>query len=205
MRAKAEVGEAGNQALTTGVRHRRVDQDHDRALVLRAKQGDTSAFGQLVHRHQQAARRVAYTVAGSDADDVVQEAFVKAYRNLHRFDDARPFRPWVLRIVANEASNARRSAGRRTYLALRTTTTATDATASPEDELVTDERRRLLADAVASLPEADRLVIAYRWFAGLTEAEMAAALKCRPGTVKSRLSRAHDRLRAALPQKVDDV
>lgn len=175
--------------------------------MLRAKQGDTSAFGELVQRHQQAARRVAYTVGGSDADDVVQEAFVKAYRNLHRFDHDRPFRPWVLRIVANEAGNARRSAGRRTNLALRTTVTvSTDAAvASPEDVVVGEERRRVLADAVASLPEPDRLVIAYRWFAGLSEAEMAAALRCRPGTVKSRLSRAHERLRAALPQEVRDV
>ena len=161
------------------------------------------AFTGLVARHQHPALRVAYSLVGPDAEDVVQEAMVKAYRNLARFRPGAPFRPWLLRIVANEASNRRRSAGRRAQLALRVaaqTPSEADATTSPEDLAVAGERRRQLLDAVASLPEADRLVLAYRWFAELSEAEMAVALGCAPGTVKSRLSRALDRLRAALPE-----
>jgi RNA polymerase sigma-70 factor (ECF subfamily) len=109
----------------------------------------------------------------------------------------------VLRIVANEARNRRRSAGRRARLVLRVTDRAGAAAGpSPEEAAIAADRRQLLADAVATLSDRDREVIALRWFAGLGEAEMAAALRVRPGTVKSRLARAHDRLRAALPEEV---
>ena len=168
--------------------------------MARAKHGDSRAFEALVRRHQAAALRVAYSVGGGDAEDSVQEAFVKAYRNLHRFRDGAPFRPWVLRIVANEASNARRSAGRRVHLAVRATTTGSTVAGSPEEDVLVAKQREQLVAAMATLPERDRLVLAYRWFAELSEAEMADALGCRPGTVKSRLSRAHERLRAALAE-----
>lgn len=153
----------------------------------------------LVERHQRAALRIAYAVAGSDADDVVQEAFLKALRNLDRFRVDGRFRPWLLRIVANEASNARRSAGRRRALALQAAPGTDESVGSPEDDAVLADRRGTVVAALATLPERDRLVIAYRWFAELSEAEIATAMQCRPGTVKSRLSRAHARLRAALP------
>jgi RNA polymerase sigma factor (sigma-70 family) len=160
------------------------------------------AFTVLVARYQQPALRLAYTLVGPDAEDVVQEAMTKAYRNLARFRADGSFRAWLLRIVANEASNRRRSAGRRAQLVLRVAAQPAAAGAggsSPEEEALADERRRRLAAALATLGDADRLVLAYRWFAELSEAEMAAALGCRPGTVKSRLSRALERLRAALP------
>lgn len=124
---------------------------------------------------------------------------MKAYRQLHRFRDGKPFRPWLLKIVANEARNTRRSAGRRHSLALRAGDRAGASLAPlPEQAALDLERSRSLAAALATLSEDDRLVLAYRWFAGITEAEMADALGCRPGTVKSRLSRAHARLREAL-------
>ena len=162
------------------------------------------AFEVLVGRYQQPALRVAYALAGPDAEDAVQEAFVKAYRARGRFRPGAPFRPWVLRIVANEARNRRRSAGRREQLALRVAggRTSGDAAPSPEEAVIAEERHRLLADTLATLPDRDREVIALRWFADLSEAEMAVALDCRPGTVKSRLARAHSRLRAALPAEV---
>lgn len=128
---------------------------------------------------------------------------VKAYRNLDRFRTGGPFRAWFMRIVANESSNRRRSAGRRAKLALRVAADPFgEAAPSPEDAAVASERRRLLADAVAGLAEPDRLVIALKWFAQLSEAEMATALDCAAGTVKSRVSRALDRLRAAMPEEV---
>jgi RNA polymerase sigma factor (sigma-70 family) len=170
-------------------------------LVERARSGDVGAFGLLVQRHQQTALRVAYAVAGSDAEDAVQEAFVKAHAALGRFRPGAPFRPWLLRIVANEASNRRRAAGRRVHLALRAAGSrpSGDAAPSPEEAALMAERRTALAAALATLSDADRLVIACRWFAELSEADMAIALDCRPGTVKSRLARAMTRLRAALP------
>lgn len=171
----------------------------DGELITRAKDGDADAFGALVERYQTVALRVAYLLTAADAEDVVQEAFVNAYRQLHRFRDGKPFRPWLLKIVANEAHNSRRSAGRRRGLALRAGDRggATEATL-PEEQVIDRERAHVLAVALGTLSDDDRLVLAYRWFAGMSEAEMAHALGCRPGTVKSRLSRAHGRLREAL-------
>ena len=173
-------------------------ESSDGELVERAQRGDVDAFEALVDRHRRVALRVAYAVAGDDAEDAVQDAFVKAYGALGRFRAGSPFRPWMLRIVANEARNRRRSANRRSTLALRVVDPATDGGASPEDAAVASERRRALAAAVGSLEDRDREVIALRWFAELSEAEVATALGVRPGTVKSRLSRAMERLRAAL-------
>lgn len=176
--------------------------DEDEVLVERARSGDIAAFEVLVTRYQGRAVRLAYSFAGGDAEDAVQEAFVKAYRALDRFRRGSAFRPWLFAIVVNEARNRRRSAGRRDRLAVRATAQPGATPASPEEEAVAADRARRLAAAIDTLPERDREVIACRWFAGLSEAEMAVALSCRPGTVKSRVSRALERLRAALPEEV---
>ena len=172
--------------------------DGDEELVERARDGDVAAFETLVVRYQGRAVRLAYTFAGGDAEDAVQEAFVKAYRSLSRFRSGRAFRPWLFTIVANEARNRRRSQGRRERLVVRAAADDVDPS-TPEDAAVAADRRRRLAAAIDALPERDREVIACRWFAGLSEAETAEVLSCRPGTVKSRSSRALDRLRAELP------
>ena len=95
--------------------------DEDAVLVARARAGDREAFGVLVTRHQRAALRTAFAIGGSEseAEDVTQEAFVKAFRSLRRFEEGRPLRPWLMQIVANEARNRRRSRGRRERLAVR--------------------------------------------------------------------------------------
>jgi RNA polymerase sigma-70 factor (ECF subfamily) len=158
------------------------------------------AYGELVRRHQRAAVRVAAMAAGdaADAEDAAQEAFVRAYRALGGFRAGQPFRPWLLRIVANTARNGRRSARRRQGVALRAAALAVVPGDSPAELAVGHEDRRRLLDALQSLRPDDRLILAYRWFEQLSEAEMATALGCRPGTVKSRLARAMDRLRAEL-------
>lgn len=171
--------------------------DDDR--VAQAKQGDTHAYGALVEEHQTIAFRTAYLITGSaaDAEDAVQEAFVKAYRALGRFRRGAPFRPWLLSIVANEARNRRRSAGRRERLALRAAEDPLSggAVPSPEAALLDAEMRGELLAAVNDLRENDRLVIGCRYFLELSEEETAATLGWRRGTVKSRTSRALDRLR----------
>jgi RNA polymerase sigma-70 factor (ECF subfamily) len=149
-------------------------------LVALAKRGDAAAYEELVRMHQGMAFRVAYVAAGErgDAEEAVQDGFVKAYRALGRFRDGAPFRPWLLRIVANEARNRRRSAGRRTGLALRAA-----------------ERRDELLEALGRLDERDREVLVHRFLLELGEEETATALGIRRGTVKSRTSRALERLR----------
>ncbi len=171
-------------------------------LVVRAQRGDEQAYEELVRMHQGIAFRTAcvFTGVAEDAHEAAQDAFVKAFRMLGRFRSGAPFRPWLLKIVANEARNRRRAAGRREALAVRAATSAgaEDAAPSPESALLSAERRDELVAAVNRLRERDRAAIACRYFLDLSEEETAAALGCRRGTVKSRLSRALERLRTEL-------
>jgi len=173
----------------------------DAELIDRARRGDVMAYEELVRRHQDIAVRTAHLFApDGDAEDAVQEAFVKAYRALGRFRPDAPFRPWLLRIVANEARNRRRSAGRRAGLVLRAgeDRRPDDAAPSPESAVLAGEDRARLLAAVNRLRDDDREVIAARYFLDLSEAETAETLGVPRGTVKSRLSRALGRLRIEL-------
>jgi RNA polymerase sigma factor (sigma-70 family) len=171
-------------------------------LVERAKRGDVGAYEELVHMYQGIAFRTAYVIAGNaaDAEEAAQDGFVKAYRALRRFRTGAPFRPWLLQIVANEARNRRRSAGRRANLELRLAAEnpSGGAAPSPEAAFLDAERRGSLLQAVNRLPEEQRLAVACRYFLDLSEEDTAAALGCRRGTVKSRLSRALERLRTEM-------
>jgi RNA polymerase sigma-70 factor (ECF subfamily) len=186
-------GQSGVEAAVVG---RPLDESD---LIRRAQRGDTHAYEELVHAYQGIAFRTAYVIArnASDAEDAAQDGFVKAWRALGRFREGAPFRPWLLRIVANEASNRRRSAGRRASLALRAATEgpAGGAAPSPESALLSAEQRAALLAAVEGLPEEQRSVVALRYFVGLSEAEVAETLGIPHGTVKSRTARALERLR----------
>jgi RNA polymerase sigma-70 factor (ECF subfamily) len=170
-------------------------------VVARARHGDGDAFAQLVGPHEQIAFRTALMITRNtaDAEDAAQDAMIKAFRALGRFRAGAPFRPWLLTIVANEARNRRRSSGRRESLALRAAAEVPSggAAPSPEGALVASEERAELLRAVEALPDEHRLVVACRFFLDLSEEETAAVLGLRRGTVKSRLSRALDRLREA--------
>ena len=176
-------------------------------LVERAKGGDAAAYEGLVRGHQAVAFRTAFTITGdaAEAEDAAQEAFVKVYRTLDRFRSGAPFRPWLLTVVANEARNRRRAAGRRVGLTLRAVEGEVQANTppSPETTVVAEERRAELLAAVEGLREEDREVISLRYFLELTEAEAAAAIGCPRGTVKSRLSRAVARLREKMTEGQD--
>jgi RNA polymerase sigma-70 factor (ECF subfamily) len=170
----------------------------EESLLTRAREGDVRAYEELVEQHQGTAFRVAWLITRStpDAEEAAQDGFVKAYRSLGRFHAGAPFRPWLLRIVANEARNRRVAAERRERLLLRAgqELPVSVSRGAEAEALAAGEREQLLA-AVARLDERDRLVIGARFFLELSEAETAAALGVRRGTVKSRLSRALDRLR----------
>jgi RNA polymerase sigma factor (sigma-70 family) len=186
-------------------------QPEDGALIERARHGDHEAYAALVRTHQDVVFRTAYLITRSaaDAEDVTQEAFIKAYRALSGFREGAPFRPWILRIAANEARNRRRAIGRRLEVSadapverdggLVTAPEPADPDATPEELALAVERREVLLAALGRLDEDDRLVIAYRYFFDLSEAEMAEALDVPRGTVKSRLSRALARLRERFP------
>jgi RNA polymerase sigma factor (sigma-70 family) len=178
----------------------------DAELVERARRGDVDAYEELVQRYQGLANRVGFLVTrdAAEAEDAAQEAFVKAYYALGRFRSGASFKPWLLKIVTNEARNRRRSSGRRAGLVLRAAEErpSGDAAPSPEGVALDAEKRSALLQALETLPETDRLVVMYRYFLELSEAEMATALGCAKGTVKSRLSRALVRLRGAMPAEV---
>jgi RNA polymerase sigma-70 factor (ECF subfamily) len=174
-------------------------------LVERAKRGDVGAYEQLMETYQGIAFRTAFVITGSagDAEEAAQDGFVKAFAALKRFRSGEPLRPWLLKIVANEARNRRRSAGRRAQLVARAAEQETSggAAPSPEATVLAAERRETLLAAVNELPEQQRLAVACRYFLELSEEETAAALGVRRGTVKSRLARAIERLR----EEVGDV
>ena len=173
----------------------------DAELIDRAGAGDVAAYEVLVRRYQDVALRTAHLVAPeADAADAVQDAFLKAYAALARFRRGAPFRPWLLRIVANEARNRRRSADRRAGLALRASAIAPreDGEASPEDAVLAGETRQALVAALRVLRDEEREVIGARFLLGLSEAETSEALGIPAGTVKSRTSRALGHLRQAL-------
>jgi RNA polymerase sigma-70 factor (ECF subfamily) len=177
------------------------------ALVAGARNGDINAYAELVRRYQKLALRVAYLMSGSEADaeDIAQDAFVKAYASLARFEPGRPWSPWLLRIVRNEALNRRRRSGRQARLAWRVATDPVSggAAPSPEAAIVTrDQQARLLA-VVDSLPTSQRDVIACRYFLELSEEETSRALGLAVGTVKSRTSRALAAIRAELERSGD--
>jgi RNA polymerase sigma factor (sigma-70 family) len=171
-------------------------------LIQRAKRGDQSAYETLMERHQTIAFRVAWAITGSaaEAEEAAQDGFLKAYDALGRFRPGRPFRPWLLRIVSNEARNRRLAAGRRARLAVRVAEERRqdDAVPSPEAALLVHERRQELLEAVDRLPDDQRMAVVYRYFLELSEAETAAAMGTRRGTVKSRTSRALERLEREL-------
>ena len=160
-----------------------------------------------MRRYQDVALRTAHLVCPeADADDAVQDAFLKAYAALPRFRIGSPVRPWLLRIVANEARNRRRSAGRRTGLALRAA--AVEATPpvvpGPEVSTIAAETKSELLAAIRTLRDDDREILGARFFLDLSEAETAEALSLRRGTVKSRTARAIGRLREAMADEGTD-
>ncbi len=176
------------------------EQVSDGELVAAARTGEKTAFGELVRRHQGSAVRVAAVALGSsdDAEDVAQEAFVKAHRSLHHFRDDGAFRPWLLQIVVNTAKNRQRRFSRQRNLALRVGARPEIAEPGPDEVAAHRADQAIVIGAINRLRPADRLILTYRWYEQLSEAEIAQALGCRPGTVKSRLNRAMNRLRQEL-------
>jgi RNA polymerase sigma factor (sigma-70 family) len=170
----------------------------DAEAVARSRAGDLDAYGVLVARYTLRAHRAAFLLgAGEESDDVVQEAFVKAFRHLSRFREGELFGPWLLRIVTNETRNLTRSRRRRAALALRVGSVESGATAAdgPVDEVLAAERRSWLVAAMNTLPGKERQVLVCRYFLDLSEAETAQVLGWPIGSVKSRTSRALNRLR----------
>lgn len=182
------------------------DALEDTELVLLAREGDRAAFDTLLGRHLAAARRTATLLgAGHDTDDVVQEAFVKAYRRLADYRGESPFRAWLLTIVANETRNLHRSRRRRDDMTARVAAVAERSEAGPDrpvESTLQAADRELLVEAVRGLNPAERDAVVHRFLLDMSEAETAEALGVPRGTVKSRTSRALAKLRVRLAAAV---
>ncbi|MFF5212924.1 RNA polymerase sigma factor [Streptosporangium sp. NPDC000396] len=181
------------ESLTRSAKEPPTDDDE---AIARSLDGDLAAYEVLVTRYSALAHRTAAMLgAGDETEDAVQEAFVKAYRHLATFRRGEPFRPWLLRIVANETHNLTRSRGRRAELTVKLTELDPPETEGPEDAAVAVDRRTRLLDMVRTLPERERQAVVCRYFLQLSEAETAQVLDLPVGTVKSRTSRGLNRLR----------
>jgi RNA polymerase sigma-70 factor (ECF subfamily) len=174
-------------------------------LIERARQGDGAAWEALVREHQEPSFRLAYLMLGDaqQAEDVTQEAFIRAYRAIDQFDSTRPFRPWMLSITANLARNQRRSLGRY-FAALRSLVSSSpdteihQAADHLENRVAQRWESRTMWRAIRRLDQRDQEVIYLRYFLDLPISEAAGMLGVAEGTVKSRTHRALNRLQTVI-------
>jgi len=176
-------------------------EERDERLAARAAAGDRSAFEALVTRHRKAVYRLCWSAAGNhaDADDAAQETFLRVFRALPSYDPGRPFLPWLRRIAWNCGLTVRRD--RQAGVPLvpgEEIPDPADPAEGPEDAASGNEEKRRVAAAMADLPAELRTVLVLRAVEGLSYAEIAEAAGIPAGTVMSRLSRARERLVAAL-------
>lgn len=174
--------------------------------IRRARAGDEAAWAALAERHQEAVFRFAYLHTGDadEAADVAQETFIRAFRHIDRFDAARPLRPWLLQIAKNLTRNRQRAA-RRYLAAVRRWLDTQPRTVHPPPAAALEDDATLLWHAVRRLSPQDQDVIYLRYFLELSVAESAQVLDVAPGTVKSRLSRALDRLQRTIEAEFPEL
>jgi len=190
----------------------RMELDGDHALVKRARDGDYAAFQVLFERYRTLAYRFAYQMTNSrdDAEDIVQEAFVRAYQNLHRYRDEAKFTTWVLRIVTNLCTDRARSSQRRTALEQQEAMGALDwmTLGNPEDpvgNLEEDRRKIALRKALNALPAHHRTMIVLRDIEEKEYPDIAAVVGCTIGGAKLRVLRARRALRDRIVPLLGDV
>lgn len=189
------LGERGGEHL------HEVDEPDERTAIARARNGEVGGYEYLLARHTAIAHRTAVLLgAGDEADDVVQEAFVKAFQRLGGYRGDSGFRRWLLAIVGNETRNLHRSRRRRDGLVLRAVAGGGPGPApvDPSDSAEASERRQQLVAALRRLDPRESDVLTCRYLLDLSESETAATLDLSKGTVKSRAFRGLAKLRAVL-------
>jgi len=170
--------------------------------IARLQRGDIGGLDTLVQMYQVRAVRAAYLVCRDPAlaEDIVQSAFIRVYERIDRFDPSRPFAPWFLRIVTNDALKAAQRGER--IVQLDDHAASLPATWSHEEievHLEAMETSAAINDAIALLSPEQRAAIVLRYYLNLSDEEMSARLDCAPGTVRWRLHAARRRLRQLLP------
>jgi RNA polymerase sigma-70 factor (ECF subfamily) len=180
-----------------------VNQDNDSLWVQRTLAGDPQAFGELVQRYERDVFNLAYRMLNDrgEAEDAAQEAFLRAYANLDRYDVTRSFKTWVLSITSNHCIDRLRRR-RLIWLSLEEPLPPHPALTSdipgPEEATLTNERNRLVQDLLAELSPEYRLAVVLRYWYELSYAEIAEMLDTTESAIKSRLFRARQLLATEL-------
>ena len=175
----------------------------DTTVLARARNGDREACAEIVSVLRRPALRLATVVGGdpTEAEDIVQEAFVRVLRSIGTVRSADTLPAWVMRIVANQAKNARRGGWRRDRRHRREASTTLTVAAGVEDRALDALAADQLLGALRRMPDDDRRVLGCRYLAGMSEAETAEVLGVAVGTVKSRTARSLQRLRGELERE----
>ena len=183
-------------------------------LIDELREGDMAALAILVEKYKRLVYRVAVQITKNheDANDVMQDTFLKVYESIHSFRKDAAFETWLYRIVVNHATNLVKRRERRRESPLSGTSEmeihpdlrrATDLANNPQLHLERKERQRWVTQAVNSLPLKQRTVVILHEFEGLTHPEIASILNCSEGTVRSRLHYARHKLKDLLKPYVD--
>lgn len=189
------------EATTTSDSSRDIDET---ALLLAARAGDRVAFGDLMRTYQRRAYAIAYSYVGNreDALELAQDAFIRAFRAMDRFDTSQAFYPWLYRIVKNLSLNHLKRRQRRKETSLDAMMEQgfdlRDTQACPESALHRADMRQQMLRALEMLPPEQQEILRLRHFLELRYREIAACLEIPQGTVMSRLYNARKALRAAL-------
>jgi RNA polymerase sigma-70 factor (ECF subfamily) len=179
----------------------------DAVFVTKARSGDTDAFRVLVDRHSRALFRLAFRMTGNeqDAEDVVQESFMRAYRQLGKFDERASFGTWLYRIATNCSLDLVRSRKRRSENLAPADPEMDDPVLSlpsgdptPERMALSSEVRERVADAMQELSATERTAFVLRHFEGMCIEEVSRVLDCQPGAANHSVFRAVQKLRRAL-------
>jgi len=184
----------------------------EQLLLERSKAGDVSAFEMLIEAYQKKIFNLAYRIVGNydDAGDLAQEALIRIFRSIAGFKEQSSFSTWVYRITTNVCLDDIRKKKNKKVISLDEEIHVEDGEMKrqimsddplPDEVAEKEEMRRLVNDAINTLPEEQRLVISLRDIQGLTYDEIADVLDCPSGTVKSRINRARQALKNVLLKK----
>jgi RNA polymerase sigma-70 factor (ECF subfamily) len=188
----------------------------DATYVTRARSGDSDAFRVLVERHSRSLFRLAFRMTGSqhDAEDVVQESFMRAFRQLGKFDERASFGTWLYRIAANCSLDLVRARKRRSEQQTSTQDGAEvedivvrlpSGDPTPERMALSGEVRQRVLEAMNDLSPTERTAFVLRHFEGMCMEEVSRVLECQPGAAKHSVFRAVQKLRRALEPVVSSA
>ena len=168
-------------------------------ILERAMAGDSAAFEQILKLHERRVLMLSWRLLGNieDAQDSTQEVFLRAFKYLHRFDTTRPVEAWLVRITVNVCRDFGRHRRRRQNLAAEFQGPGV-ITFDPYSDLASSERKKMLREAIASLPHKERAALVLRDIEGLSTAEVAGILDSSETTVRSQISIARVKIRKAI-------